>query len=160
MYLLLLAVAWAVVLLPPLIQRLVANRPSSTGRDPLAALARRQQSTSLRVVAADAAPTQPEPYAPISADAAQQRRRLVAVGLAIVAMVTLFLVPVVGSPMLVVHLAVDAAIVGFGYLWWQRNQALDQATASVVALSSLRHAANARPPASTTTGELRRVVNG
>jgi len=162
-YLLLLAIAWAVVLVPPVIQRLLVSRPT-TGRDPLAALARRHQSLApaarrIQPVALVADPEEPDPYVPTSAVEAQQRRRLVGLGLGVLALLTLLLVPVFGPIVVPVNLAVDATLVGFGYAWWRRNESLDAATASVVALSSLRPAA-ARRATAVIADDLPRVVNG
>lgn len=166
-YLLLLAVAWAVVLVPPLVQRLMVARPAGERRDPLAALARRQrapESTVGRYTAhqeheQQSADAGPDPLRPTSALVAQQRRRLVAATLALLALVTLVMIPTLGPIGWVAHLAADALLVGFGYLWWRRNQTLDAQTASVVALSSLRPAA-ARPASGIITSDLPRVVNG
>ncbi|MGI9600981.1 MAG: hypothetical protein ACR2QE_03795, partial [Acidimicrobiales bacterium] len=141
-YLLLLAVAWAVVLVPPLVQRLMVARPASQRRDPLAALARRQRAPESTVGrytphvvpehTPEPAPT-PEPLHPTSAVVAQQRRRLVAAALALLALVTLVLIPTLGPIGVLAHLVADVLLVGFGYLWWRRNQTLDAQTASVVA---------------------------
>ncbi|MDH4170060.1 MAG: hypothetical protein OEW42_10770 [Acidimicrobiia bacterium] len=167
MYLLLLAAAWLIVLVPPLVQRFAVARPAAL-RDPLAALARRQGQVPLATAPSPPArPTAthpqaastPDPLVPRSAFDAEQRRRMVAAALGLMSLVSLMVIPALGVGPLVLHIVIDAALIGYGYAWWRRNQMLDAATASVVALSSLRPAA-ANPSPIVVTGEFRRVVNG
>ena len=148
---LLLAIAWAVVLLPPIVQRLLAHRPaSSNASNALGALARRHSRvsntpTGLLTGSARSSAALGADGMPRDSRAAESRRRLVALVLGGLALLSLLAVPMVGAAALFVNVLSDVALIAFAALWWQRNHQIDSTTASVVALSSLRPAVQTSP---------------
>lgn len=132
--LIILAVIWAAVLLPPYLQNRSENRPAdsiSTFQRQLSVLERRSAGAPagtarppLRPVVPGYAATHAARIqaARMSRAEARRRRRDVLFTLVGAAGLTLLLAVLLGGSVWLLHLAVDAALGGFVYLLYQQNQ--------------------------------------
>lgn len=135
--LILLAIVWAVVLVPPFLRNRAEHRPgssvSSFNRD-LAMIGRARPGSPRP---ASVHPTGPSgssadaraatlPGTPSGKAAARKRRRDVLFALAGTAGFTLLLALAFGGPMILLHLAVDAALVGYLYLLVQMRKLAEE----------------------------------
>lgn len=118
--LILLAIVWAVVLVPPFLKNRADLRPGasvSSFRNDLAVLGRATPSTGL-AAGPVATPVHGDRLqgTPAGRSAARKRRRDVFVTLLGAAGFTLLLALAFGGPMILLHLLVDAALAGYTYL--------------------------------------------
>lgn len=129
--LILLAIVWAIVLVPPFLRNRAETRPGSSVssfRNGLDVLGRATPGPSL--VARPALRSDlPLPGAPNGRAAARKRRRDVLFVLAGTAAFTLLLALAFGGLAILLHLAVDVALAGYVFLLVQmRKMATDRAT--------------------------------
>jgi hypothetical protein len=142
--LILLAIVWAIVLVPPLVRNRAELRPGSSVssfRQDLAVIGRTTPSSSLRPPSlpgmAPASPVgRPATGAPISGTpagraAARKRRRDVLFTLGGVAGFTLLLALAFGGPLLILHLLVDVALAGYLYLLVQMRKLAEEQAVKV-----------------------------
>lgn len=129
--LILLAIVWAIVLVPPMVRNRVDSRPGSSVtsfRNGLDVLGRAAPGASL----ASRRPSRPDlplPGAPTGRAAARKRRRDVLVGLVATAAFTFLLALAFGGILVLVHLAVDVALAGYVFLLVQlRKLASERST--------------------------------
>ena len=134
--LILLAIVWAVVLVPPFLRNRAEQRPgssvSSFNRD-LAVIGRTCPGASRPAPTrasggshATAARADSLPGTPSGRAAARKRRRDVLFALAGTAGFTFLLALAFGGPMILLHLAVDAALVGYVYLLVQMRKLAEE----------------------------------
>ncbi|NLV54248.1 MAG: hypothetical protein GXY13_01410 [Acidimicrobiales bacterium] len=115
--LILLAIAWAAFLLPPIVRNRAAVRPGrsvNTFRHDLAVLGRATPGTTGR--RSSLAGAARLPGTPTSRAQVRRRRRDVLAVLAGLAVFTLLLALAFGGPLILAHLLVDAALAGYVYL--------------------------------------------
>jgi hypothetical protein len=129
--LILLAIVWAIVLVPPMVRNRVDARPGSSVtsfRNGLDVLGRATPGSGLVARRAPMADL-PLPGAPTGRAAARKRRRDVLAALAATAAFTLLLALAFGGLMILLHLAVDVALAGYVFLLVQmRKLAGERAT--------------------------------
>jgi hypothetical protein len=133
--LILLAIVWAIVLVPPLVRNRADLRPGSSVssfRQDLAVIGRTTPTSSLRPPSLPsvnvAGPGAAIPGTPSGRSAARKRRRDVLFTLGGLAGFTFLLALAFGGPLLMLHLLVDAALAGYVYLLVQmRKMAEEQA---------------------------------
>lgn len=142
--LILLAIVWAIVLVPPLVRNRADLRPGSSVtsfRQDLAVIGRTSPSSSLRPsslpsVGRPAGPSAARGGAPLAGTpagraAARKRRRDVLFTLGGVAGFTFLLALAFGGPMLILHLAVDLALAGYVYLLVQMRKLAEEQAVKV-----------------------------
>ncbi len=136
MVLLVLAAIWAAVLLPPYLERRRAVHPSHSIGD-----FRRQLHVLQRTGDPYAPmPSHPAPRRSMTRTDVLRRRRDVLATLAVAAVLTLLLALVAGGAVWLLHLGVDAALLGYVALLLQVQQQRPQARAA-----ARRHAARPAP---------------
>ncbi len=149
--LILLAIVWAIVLVPPLVRNRAELRPGSSvtsfNRD-LAVIGRTTPTSARRGSSVGTISSRPLPAAPTGGamgsagsanlpgtpsgrSAARKRRRDVLFALAGVAGFTFLLALAFGGPMLLLHLAADAALGGYLYLLVQMRKMADEQAVKV-----------------------------
>ena len=138
-----LALAWAAFLLPPLLRNRPSRRRARTGGLgapvlPLAPVANRWERGAARAPAFPAASLGSKPNLDAQGPSplldpikARERRRNVLLTLAALALVTLIGAFVVGGPMIVVHLFVDLLLLGYVVLLVQHHQRAQERRAVV-----------------------------
>jgi hypothetical protein len=122
--LILLAIVWAIVLVPPFVRNRVDARPGSSVtsfRNGLDVLGRATPGAGL-VGRRSPMSDLPLPGAPTGRAAARKRRRDVLVALAAAAGFTLLLALAFGGIAILLHLAVDAILAGYVYLLVQMRK--------------------------------------
>ncbi len=141
--LILLAVVWAIVLVPPFLRSRAELRPGSSVssfRQDLAVIGRTQGTTSLRPIGSRPAPlgsvgtasaSAPIPGTPTGRTAARKRRRDVLFCLAATAGFTLLLALAFGGAMVLLHLTVDAVLAAYLYLLVQMRKAAEERAVKV-----------------------------
>lgn len=142
--LILLAIVWAIVLVPPLVRNRAELRPGSSVssfRQDLAVIGRTTPTSSLRPPALPGvAPTArvgstpaggPLAGTPGGRAAARKRRRDVLFTLGGVAGFTFLLAIAFGGPMLILHLLVDMAFAGYLYLLVQMRKLAEEQAVKV-----------------------------
>jgi hypothetical protein len=140
--LILLAIVWAIVLVPPLVRNRADLRPGSSVssfRQDLAVIGRTTPTSSLRPPslpgvgpsAPVAGPGAPLPGTPSGRSAARKRRRDVLFTLGGVAGFTFLLALAFGGPMLLLHLVVDMALAGYVYLLVQMRKLAEEQAVKV-----------------------------
>lgn len=139
--LILLAIVWAIVLVPPLVRNRADLRPGSSVssfRQDLAVIGRTTPTSSLRpptlpgMASAHAAgPGAPLPGTPSGRSAARKRRRDVLFTLGGLAGFTFLLALAFGGPMLMLHLLVDVALAGYVYLLVQMRKLAEEQAVKV-----------------------------
>ncbi|HEX7131355.1 MAG TPA: hypothetical protein VF228_02200 [Iamia sp.] len=140
--LILLAIVWAIVLVPPLVRNRADLRPGSSVssfRQDLAVIGRTTPTSSLRPPslpgvgpsAPMAGPGAPLPGTPSGRSAARKRRRDVLFTLGGVAGFTFLLALAFGGPMLLLHLVVDVALAGYVYLLVQMRKLAEEQAVKV-----------------------------
>ena len=141
--LILLAIVWAIVLVPPLVRNRADLRPGSSVssfRQDLAVIGRTTPTSSLRPPSlpgvARPAAAAPLPGTPGGRAAARKRRRDVLFTLGGVAGFTFLLALAFGGPMLLLHLGVDAALAGYVYLLVQMRKLAEEQAVKVRYLAS------------------------
>lgn len=150
MVLLVLAAIWAAVLLPPYLEKRRAIHPSSSIVD-----FRHQLSVLQRTGDPYAPmPTRPTPRRAMSRTDAQRRRRDVLTTLSAAAVLTLLLALVTGGAVWLLHLSVDAALLGYVAILMQVQQQRQMAAAR----GNVRYLPHQRPSA-TQQALLRRSAN-
>lgn len=157
------AIAWIVILVPPMVRGRSPRARRSSGIDFQTALgkldATRSRSASVTPLrGAVSLPTAVRPghslagpapllaalaAVPETPDEARRRRRDVIVGLAGLATFTLLLAMVIGSLFVAVHLLVDVALLGYVMAVAQRQRLADERMEKVTPLRPARHPAPA-----------------
>jgi hypothetical protein len=129
--LILLAIVWAIVLVPPFVRNRVESRPGTSVtsfRNGLDVLGRAAPGSGLAARRAPMADL-PLPGAPTGRAAARKRRRDVLAALAATAAFTFLLAIAFGGITILLHLAVDAALAGYVFLLVQmRKMATERST--------------------------------
>lgn len=149
MVLLVLAAVWAAVLLPPYLEKRRAVHPSSSIVD-----FRHQLSVLQRTGDPYApVPMRPTPRRAMSRGDAQRRRRDVLTTLAAAAVLTFVLALATGGAVWLLHLVVDAALLGYVAVLMQIQQQRQMS-----ARSNVRYLSQRRPSA-TQQALLRRSAN-
>lgn len=141
--LILLAIVWAIVLVPPLVRNRAELRPGSSvtsfNRD-LAVIGRTTPTSSLRPPSLPSVtrtgPASPSssanlPGTPAGRSAARKRRRDVLFTLGGAAGFTFLLALAFGGPMLILHLGVDVALAGYVYLLVQMRKLAEEQAVKV-----------------------------
>jgi hypothetical protein len=147
--LVILAVIWAAVLVPPYLQSRSENRPAdsiSSFRNQLSVLERRATNGPtgpVRSIGAHRAATAPARRARAEA---RKRQRDILTTLLIAAGVTLLL-GLVMTPVLLLHVLVDALLGGYVYLLLQAKRLREERALKVRYLPAERHARRRRGPA-------------
>lgn len=140
--LILLAIVWAIVLVPPLVRNRADLRPGSSVssfRQDLAVIGRTTPTSSLRAPSlpsvgprtARAGAGAPLDGTPVGRSAARKRRRDVLLTLAGAAGFTLLLALAFGGPMVFLHLAVDVALGAYVYLLVQVRKLAEERAVKV-----------------------------
>ncbi|QYG93885.1 hypothetical protein HC251_16580 [Iamia sp. SCSIO 61187] len=140
--LILLAIVWAIVLVPPLVRNRADLRPGSSVssfRQDLAVIGRTTPTSSLRPPSlapigsstTRAASGAPLAGTPAGRSAARKRRRDVLFTLGGAAGFTLLLALAFGGPMLLLHLAVDVALGAYVYLLVQMRKLAEEQAVKV-----------------------------
>lgn len=140
--LILLAIVWAIVLVPPLVRNRADLRPGSSVssfRQDLAVIGRTTPTSSLRPPslpgmgpsASAARAGAPLAGTPSGRAAARKRRRDVLFALGGLAGFTLLLAMAFGGPMLLLHLLVDVALGGYLYLLVQMRKLAEEQAVKV-----------------------------
>lgn len=136
--LILLAIVWAVVLVPPLVRNRADLRPGSSVssfRQDLAVIGRATPGSSLRPPSLSGPARLPSPAplpgTPGGRSAARKRRRDVLVALGSLAGFTFLLGLAFGGPMLLLNLVVDVALAGYLYLLVQMRKMADEQAVKV-----------------------------
>lgn len=149
--LILLAVVWAIVLVPPFVRNRAELRPGSSVssfRQDLAVIGRTQPGSTHRAVGHSLqpissnpagaaapmgapAPAAPIPGTPTGKAAARKRRRDVLFALAATAGFTLLLALAFGGAMVLLHVAVDAALAAYVYLLVQMRKSAEERAVKV-----------------------------
>lgn len=136
--LILLAIVWAIVLVPPFVRNRANLRPGasvSSFRNDLAVLGRATPSAgpsaSIPASSPLAAGAERLQGTPAGRSAARKRRRDVLLTLLGTAGFTLLLALAFGGPMIALHLVVDATLAGYAYLLVQVRKLSAERTAKV-----------------------------
>jgi len=144
--LILLAIVWAIVLVPPMVRNRVDSRPGSSVtsfRNGLDVLGRAAPGSGLGVRRAPMADL-PLPGAPTGRAAARRRRRDVLVALAATAAFTFLLALAFGGILILLHLAVDVVLAGYVYLLVQMRKLAGERSTKVRYLGPPVHQAQPR----------------
>lgn len=134
--LILLAIVWAIVLVPPFVRNRADLRPGasvSSFRNDLAVLGRATPSTGLPPAPGAVArvPADRLQGTPAGRSAARKRRRDVFLTLLGAAGFTLLLALAFGGPMIALHVLVDVSLAGYAYLLVQVRKLSTERTAKV-----------------------------
>ncbi len=138
--LLILGILWAVVLLPPLVQRVpaIASRSTKDAVSGFSDQLSRLERPIGAAVAPNHSPRQGESLLPDSTLAAARRRRDIAGSLCALALFTLVATTILGRPALIAHIVVDLVLLAFMFAIIRRNQVQSSHTAVVTQLPTRR----------------------